>query len=211
MAPFLLSSLSSCSKAHRAPPHLPSNGTSGTGSNGGDIYTGLDRFGQLIETIWKPTSGANLVQSSYGRNRFGGVVWRRDDAAHDMVKLMNSTAQTNGDTACKILIGVCSARKNKALREGIRSTWLSRPKQGIEVLFFVGDGTGRLDEEPDTLALPAADTYDALPAKVQAFFGEALRTPRDLIGYSNATMTPTSIWKDCPISHAACQRSIFKG
>jgi YD repeat-containing protein len=61
-----------------------------TGSNGGDIYTGLDRFGQLIETIWKPGTGStNLVQSSYGRNRFGGAVWRRDDAAHAMLKLTN--------------------------------------------------------------------------------------------------------------------------
>ena len=30
--------------------------------------------------------------------------------------------------------------------------------------------------EPDTLALPAADSYEGLPGKVQAFFREALRT-----------------------------------
>jgi RHS repeat-associated protein len=48
-----------------------------------DKYTGLDQFGRLVETIWKNSSG-NVVQSSYGRNRTGGVVWRRDDKAHSL-------------------------------------------------------------------------------------------------------------------------------
>ena len=52
----------------------------GTG-DAGDQYTGLDRFGRLIETLWK--KGADKqVHSKYGRNRFGGVVWRKDLAAH---------------------------------------------------------------------------------------------------------------------------------
>jgi RHS repeat-associated protein len=52
----------------------------GTG-DAGDQYTGLDRFGRLVETLWKKGS-AEQVRSKYGRNRFGGVVWRRDLAAH---------------------------------------------------------------------------------------------------------------------------------
>ena len=59
------------------------NGSTG---DAGDKYTGLDRFGRLVETIWKPTSGSNLIQSQYGLNAFGGVVWRRDDLAHAMSK-----------------------------------------------------------------------------------------------------------------------------
>ena len=52
----------------------------GTG-DAGDPYTGLDRFGRLVETIWK--SGSNeLVHSRYGRNRVGRVEWRRDVKAH---------------------------------------------------------------------------------------------------------------------------------
>jgi RHS repeat-associated protein len=47
----------------------------------GDPYTGLDRFGRLVETLWKKAS-ADQVRSKYGRNRFSGVVWRRDDTAH---------------------------------------------------------------------------------------------------------------------------------
>jgi RHS repeat-associated protein len=54
----------------------------GTG-DAGDPYTGLDRFGRLVETIWK--SGADeLVHSRYGRNRVGGVEWRRDVKAHSL-------------------------------------------------------------------------------------------------------------------------------
>jgi RHS repeat-associated protein len=47
----------------------------------GDVYTGLDRFGRLVETLWKTTT-ATLVNTTYGRNRFGGVTWQRNDRAH---------------------------------------------------------------------------------------------------------------------------------
>lgn len=55
----------------------------GTG-DAGDAYTGLDRFGRLVETIWKNSVPAKLVHSTYGRNRLGGVNWRRDNLAHAM-------------------------------------------------------------------------------------------------------------------------------
>jgi len=54
------------------------NGTTG---DAGDIYTGLDRFGGLVETIWK-TGSTDLVHTSYGRDRVGGVTWKRDILAH---------------------------------------------------------------------------------------------------------------------------------
>ena len=50
-------------------------------SDAGDKYTGLDRFGRLVQTLWKQGS-ADKVRSKYGRNEFGGVVWRRDEQAH---------------------------------------------------------------------------------------------------------------------------------
>jgi RHS repeat-associated protein len=53
----------------------------GGAGDAGDPYTGLDRFGRLIETLWKKGT-ADKVRSQYGRNRFGGVVWRRDGEAH---------------------------------------------------------------------------------------------------------------------------------
>jgi YD repeat-containing protein len=54
------------------------NGSTG---DAGDIYTGLDRFGRLVETIWKAGS-TDLVHTSYGRNRVSGVTWKRDILAH---------------------------------------------------------------------------------------------------------------------------------
>lgn len=54
----------------------------GTG-DAGDVYTGLDRFGRLVETLWK-TGSTTEVQSQYGRNRFSGVVWRQDDKAQSL-------------------------------------------------------------------------------------------------------------------------------
>ncbi|MFD0894318.1 RHS repeat domain-containing protein, partial [Luteolibacter ambystomatis] len=56
------------------------NGSTG---DAGDKYTGLDRFGRLVETLWKNTGG-DQVHARYGRNRVGGVEWRRDDKAHAM-------------------------------------------------------------------------------------------------------------------------------
>ena len=53
----------------------------GTG-DAGDKYTGLDRFGRLLETIWK-TGRKEHVRSKYGRNRLGGLTWRQDEQAHD--------------------------------------------------------------------------------------------------------------------------------
>jgi RHS repeat-associated protein len=54
----------------------------GTGGDAKDIYTGLDRFGRLVETLWK-TGSATLVRTKYGRNRVGGVVWQRNVKAHE--------------------------------------------------------------------------------------------------------------------------------
>jgi RHS repeat-associated protein len=57
--------------------------TMANGSTGdaGDIYTGLDRFGRLVQTLWKSGS-TELVNTTYGRNRVGGVEWRLNVKAH---------------------------------------------------------------------------------------------------------------------------------
>jgi RHS repeat-associated protein len=49
----------------------------------GDVYTGLDRFGRLVETIWQAGS-TELVHTTYGRHRVGGVTWQRNVLAHAM-------------------------------------------------------------------------------------------------------------------------------
>ncbi|MDB4526773.1 RHS repeat-associated core domain-containing protein, partial [bacterium] len=44
-------------------------------------YNGYDLFGRIAKTLWKEGSNT-LVESEYGRNRVGGVTWRRDVEAH---------------------------------------------------------------------------------------------------------------------------------
>ncbi|MFD0893559.1 RHS repeat-associated core domain-containing protein [Luteolibacter ambystomatis] len=56
------------------------NGATG---DAGDKYTGLDRFGRRVEIIWENADGKQ-VHSRYGRNRVGGIEWRRDEKAHAM-------------------------------------------------------------------------------------------------------------------------------
>ena len=53
---------------------------SGGGGEAGDQYTGLDRFGRLIETFWRNTTTTE-VRSRYDRDRGGSILWRRDEVA----------------------------------------------------------------------------------------------------------------------------------
>ncbi len=77
-------------------------------------------------------------------------------------------------SAARILIGITSCRKHKERRDACRATWLSRPVDGIRPVFFVGGGVP-LPDEPDTITLDCPDTYEALPAKIRAFFEHALQ------------------------------------
>ncbi len=62
--------------------------TYGDSSN---AYHGYDRFGRIAATLWK--SGATvLVESQYGRNAVGGLMWRRDVKA---ASILNPTTQDN--------------------------------------------------------------------------------------------------------------------
>jgi RHS repeat-associated protein len=63
------------------PPDIELTFRDGGTGDAGDPYTGLDRFGRLVETLWKQDT-EERARSAYGRNRVGGVVWRRDDEAH---------------------------------------------------------------------------------------------------------------------------------
>ena len=45
--------------------------------DGGDQYTGLDRFGRIVDQRWiKTSSGADLERVQYGYNRASNRVWR---------------------------------------------------------------------------------------------------------------------------------------
>lgn len=86
--------------------------------------------------------------------------------------VLNELAKTNPSP--KILVAICSCVTNVERRRAVRETWLACPVEGIECRFFIG-GPAR-PEEPDVTAIDVNDSYDMLPAKVRAFFIEALRT-----------------------------------
>ena len=46
-----------------------------------DAYSGYDRFGRIIATLWK-TGATVQVESKYGRNTVGDIEWRKDVKAH---------------------------------------------------------------------------------------------------------------------------------
>ncbi len=52
-----------------------------TYGNSGNDYNGYDRFGAIAATLWKSGSTV-LVESLYGRNAIGGIMWRKDVKAH---------------------------------------------------------------------------------------------------------------------------------
>jgi hypothetical protein len=52
----------------------------GTTGDGGDQYTGLDRFVRMTDLRWNKGSTA-LVSSRYGYNRDSNQTWRKDAAA----------------------------------------------------------------------------------------------------------------------------------
>jgi len=109
------------------------NGTTG---DAGDKYTGLDRFGRLVETIWK--SGATeLVHSKYGRNRVGGATWRKDvkaqassvtnlDAYYSYDALQQVTVYQRGTltpSGGPPYTGVSSAAQSQALTYDEMGNW----------------------------------------------------------------------------------------
>jgi RHS repeat-associated protein len=106
-------------------------------------YTGLDRFGRLVETKWKKGSDY-LVHSHYGRNRFGGVVWRYDDAAHalgtpvgaqqDNYYWYDGLYQVNQHqrgTLNAYQTGITSPQQNEVFTYDQMGNWLGYQDQGL--------------------------------------------------------------------------------
>lgn len=72
-----------------------------------------------------------------------------------------------------VLVGICSSHKYAGRRDGVRRTWLTRPTEGVECVFFAGEGN-LAAEESDLVGLDVCDSYNYLPAKVFAFMRYAL-------------------------------------
>lgn len=84
-------------------------------------------------------------------------------------------AQEDGVKPGRVLVGVCSCRKNAAQRYAIRRTWAKTIPGQVRVEFFVGAGPQPC--EAGVWELACEDSYEALPSKVQAFMAWALGEP----------------------------------
>lgn len=114
----------------------------GTG-DAGDKYTGLDRFGRLVETIWIK-GGSDMVQSVYGRNRSSGIDWRRDDEASS-TKAMDDYYEYDG------LQQVTEwKRGNLSPGSGPPYTGVTSKKQGDDFVYDeTGNWKGDISDNPD--------------------------------------------------------------
>ena len=60
-------------------------GWESSGGGGGDQYTGLDRFGRVVDQRWmKASSGADLERVKYGYDRASNRVWRNNSVANGL-------------------------------------------------------------------------------------------------------------------------------
>lgn len=81
-----------------------------------------------------------------------------------------------GEERSRVLVGICSCRATPDKRQAVRETWFPVALAGVDAVFFVGEGMPGLAVEDlkDVMVLDAPDDYDHLPAKVIAFFRQAL-------------------------------------
>jgi RHS repeat-associated protein len=70
----------------------------GTGTgDGGDQYTGLDRFGRVVEQNWyNNTTASSTDDFKYGYDRNGNVLWRTNEINHNFDELYHANGSTNG-------------------------------------------------------------------------------------------------------------------
>jgi RHS repeat-associated protein len=117
------------------------NGGTGTA---GDKYTGLDRFGRIVETIWIKGTG-DVVQSLYGHNRASSILWRKDEEASNTIA-MDAYYEYDG------LQQVTEwKRGNVSPSTGPPFTGVSSQKQGED---FTYDQTGNCPRSPRTVRQP---------------------------------------------------------
>jgi RHS repeat-associated protein len=70
----------------------------GTGTgDGGDQYTGLDRFGRVVEQKWYNNTTATTTDDfKYGYDRNSNVLWRTNEINHNFDELYHANGSTNG-------------------------------------------------------------------------------------------------------------------
>jgi len=86
------------------------------------------------------------------------------------------------DSTPRVLIAVVSCHARPIPRELLRSTWVPRVPQGIDLRFFLGTKpleTGGFVAQNDEVFLQCDDSYNGLPEKVQRIFRWALEQGYD--------------------------------
>jgi RHS repeat-associated protein len=73
-------------------------GQSNVISDGGDQYTGLDRFGRVIDQNWiNGSTGASVTRYQYGYDRDSEVLYRNDLVDSALSELYHANSATSGD------------------------------------------------------------------------------------------------------------------
>ena len=110
----------------------------------------------------------------------GGDAWKNMNRFSIVGELLdkhfpnaNQTVPAERKKKVNILVGICSCLKATERRRACRETWLSRPQEGIECVFFLGRREP-LADEPDVVTLWSPDDYHRLPRKGLDFYKWAL-------------------------------------
>src|SRR6516162_8814286 len=71
--------------------------TAGGSGDGGDQYTGLDRFGRVVEQKWYNNTTATTTDDfKYGYDRNSNVLWRTNEINHNFDELYHANGSSNG-------------------------------------------------------------------------------------------------------------------
>ena len=71
--------------------------TAGGSGDGGDQYTGLDRFGRVVEQKWYNNTTATTTDDfKYGYDRDSNVLWRTNEINHAFDELYHANGSSKG-------------------------------------------------------------------------------------------------------------------
>ncbi len=94
-------------------------------SNGdaGDPYTGLDRFGRVVDQRWRKSSdGSSTDRFKYGYDRDGNRLYRTNEVNHNFDELYHANGATNGYDSLNQLSAFARGTLTDANSDGIPDT-----------------------------------------------------------------------------------------
>ena len=160
--------------------YIEQPGDTSANTDGGDQYTGLDRFGRVIDQNWvNPSTGTSTVRYQYGHDADGNVLYRADLVNAALSELYHANSTTSGDDATSydalgrltgFARGVLSASGNNGTTPDTIASPSASQSWSLDALgnqvgvttggTTVTQGFDTLDQETSTSA-GTAPTYDA--------------------------------------------------